>query len=84
MMRAAQAVKVGPTADASENDWIQEYDARRCHICAAKYPPFGFGPILTRAGSTLWACHAHRAEVDTLLIKEANPQKATGNQTSLF
>ncbi|SPE35600.1 hypothetical protein SBBP1_870002 [Burkholderiales bacterium] len=46
---------------------VQEHDARRCHICGAKFPPFGFGPPLTRPGITLWACGAHRVEIERRL-----------------
>jgi len=42
---------------------IQEYDARRCHICGRRYPSFGFGPPLLKAENTLWACGDHRDEV---------------------
>ena len=50
-------------SELSENPTVREYDARRCHVCRCKHPPFGFGPPLTRPGLTLWACHDHRAEM---------------------
>jgi hypothetical protein len=46
---------------------VQEHDARRCHICGAKFPPFGFGPPLTRTGITFWACGAHRLDIERQL-----------------
>jgi len=46
---------------------VQEHDARRCHICGAKFPPFGFGPPLTRTGTTFWACGAHRLDIERQL-----------------
>ncbi len=46
---------------------VQEHDARRCHICGAKFPPFGFGPPLTRPGIILWTCSAHRVEIERRL-----------------
>jgi len=50
--------------DTSVPGSVQEHDARRCCICGAKFPPFGFGPPLTRLGITRWACSAHRIELD--------------------
>jgi hypothetical protein len=32
--------------DANMPEAVQKHDARRCHICGAKFPPFGFGPLL--------------------------------------
>jgi len=46
---------------------MREYEARRCRICGARYPAFGFGAPLTRTAQTVWACGAHRAELDRML-----------------
>jgi len=46
---------------------IGEYEARRCAICGAKYPSFGFGPPMTRPGLTIWACFAHWKDVERQL-----------------
>ena len=51
----------------SQNPTIREYEARRCHVCRCKYPPFGFGPPLTPLGARLWACSAHYQDVRQLL-----------------
>ena len=50
----------------------QESDTRRCFLCGARDPAFGFGPPLTRNGGEFWACRAHRAEVDQML-RRATP-----------
>jgi len=52
---------------ASKPDTMSEYEARRCHVCQAPHPPFGFGPPLTRPGRELWACRTHLAAVDGML-----------------
>ena len=55
---------------------LREYEARRCHVCQARHPSFGFGPPLTRKGHTLWACGAHRDEVNGMLSRPlASPPK---------
>jgi hypothetical protein len=41
------------------NPALDDYEARRCAICGAKYPAFGFGSPLTRPGVVLRACGAH-------------------------
>jgi hypothetical protein len=56
-----------PDRPASASSPLEEYEARRCAICGARYPCFGFGPPLTRTGGDLWACGAHRAELDQRL-----------------
>ena len=48
---------------------LREYEARRCHVCQARHPSFGFGPPLTRKGHTLWACGTHRDEVHGMLSR---------------
>lgn len=45
------------------NPAVSAYNVRRCHICRASNPPFGFG---TLAMDTIWACPQHRAEVDAI------------------
>ncbi len=62
---------------------MREYEARRCHICGCKYPPFGFGPPLTRGDQTLWACRDHRDDVDRL-VSGLQPRPAEGHQPTLF
>ena len=55
-------------AAAPASEVIREYEARRCHVCQCRYPPFGFGPpLIARSEETVWACAAHRAEVDRML-----------------
>jgi hypothetical protein len=64
-----------PTDDggpAPRNPSLDEYEARRCHVCGARYPSFGFGPPLTRMGVVIWACSAHRDEVNRRLSGPAN------------
>lgn len=46
---------------------ILEYERRRCAICGARYPSFGFGPPLTRSGVFLWACATHRLDLEERL-----------------
>jgi hypothetical protein len=46
---------------------LAEYEARRCAICGAKYPSFGFVPPMTRPGLTIWACFAHWKDVESQL-----------------
>ena len=41
----------------------QAYNTRFCDVCQRKYPPFGFGPPLTRPGQTIWACQPHQEDV---------------------
>jgi hypothetical protein len=50
-----------------------EYDARRCHVCHANRPPFGFGPPLTAAGRQVWACVEHRETVNLMLTEVRRP-----------
>jgi hypothetical protein len=61
----------------------REYEARRCHVCQCRYPPFGFGPPLIQTGHTLWACMTHRDEMDRLL-NGTTPQPVEQKQQSLF
>ena len=66
------------------NSVVEEYDARRCHICQSRYPPFGFGPRLTRAGVTIWACALHRDDVERQLTKHRVQPVAEVFQGSLL
>jgi hypothetical protein len=51
-----------------------EFESRRCAICGAKYPPFGFGPPLTRKDVMVWACGAHHPELrDRLAARSIEP-----------
>ena len=52
---------------------LREYEARCCHVCQCRHPPFGFGPPLTRPGDDLWACSEHRAAVDAMLANQTQP-----------
>ena len=63
---------------------LDEYEARRCAICGAKYPAFGFGSPLTRPGVVLWACSAHRVELDHRLSGRSTHADALAEQPSLF
>ena len=72
------------TRDASVPGSVQEYNARRCHICGVKFPLFGFGPKLTRTGTTLWACSAHRFEVERQLTGAHRSAMCKDEQPSLL
>jgi hypothetical protein len=48
---------------------IAEYEQRRCVVCGGRYPPFGFGPPLTRPGAEIWACGQHRSVVEARFAK---------------
>ncbi len=52
---------------------MREYETRRCHVRQGRYPPFGFGPPLTRPGQSICACVTHRADIDRMLT----PRQAT-------
>lgn len=64
--KALEQARDTNTAEA-RNPSILAYEARRCHVCDAPHPSFGFGPPLTRKGHDVWACSLHRAEVKRLL-----------------
>jgi len=70
--------------DANMPEAVQKHDARRCHICGAKFPPFGFGPPLTRIGVDLWACSAHRLEVERQLTGANRPAMCEDRQPNLL
>ncbi len=61
----------------------REYEARRCHVCRSRYPPFGFGPPLVQTSHTLWARMTHRDEVNRLL-NGTTPPPIEEKQPSLF
>jgi hypothetical protein len=61
--------------------FIEEYERRRCAVCGAKYPPFGFGPPLTRPGIMLWACGDQREELGRQLRPENPPPLETPKMT---
>lgn len=60
-----------PAAIHPPSEAVREYEVRRCRICGARYPAFGFEPPLTRTGPTIWTCGAHRGEVDCMLSEGA-------------
>ena len=63
---------------------LEEYEARRCVVCGARYPAFGFGPPLSRNGFFLWACFAHRTEVyDRLTGKPQLSQETERSPTNI-
>jgi len=73
-----------PPGVAGPSDAMLEYDARRCHVCHARYPSFGFGPPLTRPGRVLWACSAHRAAVDSMLTGPPRANATAKRQPALL
>jgi len=75
-----KALEQGRDTGAAEarNPSILTYEARRCHVCDAPHPGFGFGPPLTRKGHDVWACGPHRAEVQRLLRREAAAHVPSG------
>ena len=56
-----------PPRDREPPEGVQDFEARRCHVCGCRFPAFGFGPPLTRKDQAVWACFAHRAEVQHTL-----------------
>ena len=60
---------------------VEEYEQRRCVVCGAKHPSFGFGPPLTRSGIMLWACGDHREELGRQLRPENPPPLETPKMT---
>ena len=71
-------------ADDTKPGMIRDYEARRCHVCQATHPSFGFGPPMTMAGAVLWACAPHRGDVERMLLGEPSPAKAPEQQLSLL
>ena len=72
-----------PTPSNSAPGSVEEYEQRRCVVCGAKYPSFGFGPPLTRPGIMLWACGDHREELVRQLRPE-NPPPLEAPKITLF
>jgi hypothetical protein len=70
--------------DTSVPGSVLERDARRCFICGARFAPFGFGPPLTRPGITLWACSAHRVQLDRHLTGGHQSAMCEDRQPSLL
>ena len=73
--RPATAVEDGWDAPAAQPgretpEGVQDFEARRCHVCDRRFPAFGFGPPLTRKDQTVWACLAHRTEVERTLTQK--------------
>lgn len=69
------AVDVDPSALAA-SDALAECDSRRCALCGERFPAFGYGPPLTRE-PMLWACSAHRAELERRLCLKQRGEPAT-------
>jgi len=75
---------IGWPATAAEDGWdapapqpgretpesVQDFEARRCHVCGCRFPSFGFGPPMTRKDQAVWACLAHRAELERALTQK--------------
>jgi hypothetical protein len=74
----------GTNSAPTANPVLDEYEARRCAVCGANYPPFGFGSPLTRPGVVLWACGAHRAELGHRLSARHPRADTLAEQSSLF
>ena len=70
-------------AAAPLSPWLRECEARRCHMCGCKHPCFGFGTPGSTNGKTLWACMAHRHEVDCL-VSGNSTRPALKTQPGLF
>lgn len=75
MERPAASAEDGWNAPAPQPDrvtpgGVQEAEARRCCVCGCRFPAFGFGPPLTRMDQAVWACLAHRTEVDRTLTQK--------------
>ena len=73
-----------PGQPLQRNPVLNEYDARRCAICDTRYPPFGFGPPLTKKDVVLWACAAHRSELDRRLTERRTAPTEETSQFALF
>jgi hypothetical protein len=52
-------------SDPAKEALLRDYEARRCCVCDCQHPSFGFGPPMTR--EIVWACGAHRGEVEAKL-----------------
>ena len=74
---AAPEQERDPEAVSARNLAVLAYEARRCRVCGAPHPAFGFGPPLTRKGHDLWACGLHRGDVERLLRGTARLQASS-------
>jgi hypothetical protein len=63
---------------------LAEYESRRCAVCGAKYPCFGFGPPMNRPGVTLWTCPAHRQELENRIVCSSRPTASHEGQGTLL
>ena len=63
---------------------MAEYEARRCAMCGAKYPGFGFGPPMTRPGVVIWACFTHWRDVERQVTDLTKPAADEGVQARLL
>jgi hypothetical protein len=63
---------------------IAEYELRRCVVCDGRYPPFGFGPPLTRPGAEIWACGQHRSLIEARFAKPEAYAEPAARQNTLF
>jgi hypothetical protein len=52
---------------------VADFESRRCAVCGAKYPSFGFGLPMTRACVFMWACFARRHGVERRIDSRAQP-----------
>ena len=59
------------------------YEARRCAICNARYPAFGFVPPAIARGE-VWACSAHRHEIERRLHARQSPVNAAARQLTII
>ena len=59
------------------------YEARRCAICGGRNAHFGFVPPILPKGE-LWACAAHRAEIEHRLRGPAGASIDAGRRSDLL
>ena len=71
-----------PARPPPEYPAVRDYEARRCHVCQARHPVFGFGAPLTQSRREIWACSTHRAEVTRLLHGDPGTAVAPAPQLS--
>ena len=73
-----------PGQPPERNPILDEYDARRCAICGVRFPPFGFGPPLTKRDVVLWACGTHYTELNRRLTERRTAPAEDLPQFALF
>lgn len=73
-----------PACEAPSPDSVAEYESRRCAVCGAKYPSFGFGPPMTRPGIVIWACFVHWKDVESQLAQWTKPGESEEVQGTLL